>query len=221
MDITSFSLSLSLLGFLNIRGSDIPYNPVFFSYLIITADDIELFINEAQLPDDWTDHLRRNGVAVQVKTYQAVEQVITDLAGTLKEKMWISPTSNYLMNSLIEEKRRHQEITAINTAKAIKNSVEVKGLRVCHQRDGKALCQYFAWLEGELKAGRKVTEVTGADKLEEFRSKLDHFKGLSFTTISAFGPNGAIIHYSPSREGEQHEITTNSLYLCDSGAQFL
>lgn len=192
-----------------------------FSYLIVTTDDIELFINAAQLPDEWTDHLRRNGVSVQVKTYECAEEVIMDMAGTLKEKIWISPTSNYLMNSLVEEKRRHQEITAINTAKAIKNSVEVEGLRKCHQRDGKALCQYFAWLEGELKAGRKVTEVSGADKLQGFRSDLDLFQGLSFTTISAFGPNGAVIHYSPSRDGEQHEITTNSLYLCDSGAQFL
>lgn len=144
-----------------------------------------------------------------------------ELQVNYKEKIWISPTSNYLMNSLIDEKRRHQEITAIENAKAIKNSTEVEGLRLCHYRDGKALCQYFAWLEGELQAGRKVTEVTGADKLEELRSKLEHYMGLSFTCISAFGANGSIIHYSPSREGTQHEITTNNLYLCDSGAQFL
>lgn len=210
-----------LLGFLNIRGSDIPYNPVFFSYLIITETEIFLYINNAQLPDDWTDHLRHNAVSVIVKEYDCAEEDIMELQGKLKEKVWISPTSNYLMNSLIDDKKRHQEITAINTAKAIKNSVEVSGLRLCHQRDGKALCQYFAWLENELNAGRKVTEVTGANKLEELRSKLDYFMGLSFTCISAFGANGSIIHYSPKHDGVQHEITKDNLYLCDSGAQFL
>lgn len=185
-------------------------------------DEIQLYIDAAQLPEDWSDHVRRNGVTVHVKSYECVEEVIMDMQVGHKERIWISPTSNYLMNSLIDEKKRHQEITAINTAKAIKNSVEIEGLRECHKRDGKALCQYFAWLEGELKAGRKVTEVTGADKLEDFRSKLDHFMGLSFTTISAFGSNAAIIHYSPKRDAEhQHEITTENVYLCDSGAQFM
>lgn len=203
------------------RGDDIPYNPVFFSYLIITQEELLLFINEAQLPEDWTDHLRRNSVAVTVKAYECAEEVIMELQVSQKERIWISATSNYLMNSLIDEKKRHQEITAINNAKAIKNSVEVEGLKGCHQRDGKALCQYFAWLEQELNAGRKVTEVTGADKLEEFRSQLEHFQGLSFTTISAFGANGSVIHYSPKKEGTQHAITKDNLYLCDSGAQFL
>lgn len=194
---------------------------MFFSYLIITHNEIMLFIDKEQLPTDWDDHLRRNAATVTIKEYDCAEEVIMNMQVTSKERLWISPTSNYLMNSLIDEKRRHQEITAICTAKAIKNSVEVAGLRLCHQRDGKALCQYFAWLEGELNAGRKVTEVTGADQLEQFRKKLDHFMGLSFETISAFGANGSIIHYSPKREGVQHEITKDNLYLCDSGAQFL
>ena len=203
------------------RGEDIDFNPVFFAYLIVTVDDVLLFINENQLPVDWDQHLRRNSVQVTLKKYECAESEIMDLQAKHQGKMWISPTSNYLMNSLVDEKRRHQEITAINSAKAIKNSVEIEGLRKCHQRDGMALCQYFAWLEGELEAGHKVTEVTGADRLELFRSNLTDFKGLSFTTISAFGPNGSIIHYSPDRNGVQHEITKENLYLCDSGAQFL
>lgn len=207
-------------GFLNMRGSDLGL--MFYSYLIVTMKEILLFIDARQLPDDWTDHLRRNGVRVHVKSYDCVEEVIMDLEVKQQEgKLWISPTSNYLMNSLVEEERRHQEISAICSAKMIKNNVEVAGMRACHYRDGKALCQYFAWLEGELNAGRKVTEVSGADKLTEFRSKLENNKGISFGVISAFGPNGAIIHYSPSRQGEQYEITKNNLYLCDSGGQFL
>lgn len=181
-----------------------------------------LFINEAQLPEDWAGHQRNNNISITVKTYDCAEEVIMELQVKDKERIWISPTSNYLMNSLIDEKRRHQEITAICTAKAIKNSTEIQGLKECHERDGVALCKYFAWLEQELNAGRTVTEVTGADQLKEFRSKLHDYAGLSFETISAFGPNGSIIHYSPDRNAEtQHRITKDNLYLCDSGAQFL
>jgi len=65
-----------------------------------------------------------------------------------------------------------------------------------------------------------LTESQGADKLEEFRSELDLFRGLSFTTISSTGPNGAIIHYSPDSQ-DCAVIKKDQMYLCDSGAQFL
>lgn len=104
--------------------------------------------------------------------------------------------------------------------KAIKNSVEAEGMRNCHVRDGVALVQYFAWLENEVKNKRRVTEISGADKLEEFRSKGEHFMGLSFGTINASGPNGSIIHYHPKNE-TNIDITDQEMYLCDSGAQYL
>lgn len=92
-------------------------------------------------------------------------------------------------------------------------------MKNCHIRDGKALCQYFAWLENEVKNGRPVDEISGASKLESFRKDLDHFMNLSFATISGFGPNGSIIHYHPKPETNL-PITMENLYLCDSGAQF-
>jgi Xaa-Pro aminopeptidase len=92
-------------------------------------------------------------------------------------------------------------------------------MRQCHIRDGTALVEYFAWLENELLQGSKLDEVEAADKLEEFRSKTDLFVGLSFDTISATGPNGAVIHYKPEKE-TCAVIDPKTIYLCDSGAQF-
>ncbi len=66
-------------------------------------------------------------------------------------------------------------------------------------RDAAALCSYFAWLEKHIPGG-DVTEVTGADELERLRSEMDHYVGLSFPTISASGPNGAVIHYRPAAD---------------------
>lgn len=135
-------------------------------------------------------------------------------------KVWISLGSSQSLTELIPKQKRHQDITPINVMKAIKNDVEVQGMKNCHVRDGVALVQYFAWLENEVLNKRSVTEISGADKLEEFRSKNEHFMGLSFDTINGSGPNGSIIHYKAKNETNR-EITDREMYLCDSGAQYL
>ena len=92
----------------------------------------------------------------------------------------------------------------VTDLKAIKNATEIAGFRASHVRDGAALARYFAWLEAQLDAGARVTESEGATKLEEFRSKLELFKGLSFPTISGTGPNG----------GASLSLSFLSLFLC-------
>ncbi|KAJ7535907.1 hypothetical protein O6H91_12G050400 [Diphasiastrum complanatum] len=118
--------------------------------------------------------------------------------------------------------------------------VELEGLRNAHIRDGVAVVSYLAWLDGQMQelygaAGyflengshkrkrteeEKLTEVSVSDKLEEFRSKQQHFMGLSFETISSVGSNAAIIHYAPKPESCA-ELHADSMYLCDSGGQYL
>jgi len=111
-------------------------------------------------------------------------------------------------------------VSPVAEAKAIKNEVETEGFRQCHIRDGAALVRYFSWLEDHLDKGGKLSEFEAATKLEEYRSQLDLFMGLSFDTISSTGPNGAIIHYQPPAEGSA-VIQRDQLYLCDSGGQYL
>jgi Xaa-Pro aminopeptidase len=105
-------------------------------------------------------------------------------------------------------------------AKSIKNDVELRGMRRCHVRDAAALCKYFLWLEDQHAAGHPVTEVTGAAQLAKFRAEGEHFVSLSFETISSVDSNAAIIHYNPNN-GDQRPITADSMYLLDSGAQYL
>ena len=71
----------------------------------------------------------------------------------------------------------------------------------------------------QISAGKSWTEVSAAEELTQFRAQQEHFHSLSFSTISAFGPNGAIIHYRPTNETDA-EITDKSLYLLDSGGQY-
>ncbi|XP_058127544.1 xaa-Pro aminopeptidase ApepP [Anopheles ziemanni] len=208
---------------LNLRGSDIDYNPVFFSYVIVTPDALHLFIDAAQMHPAVEEHFRANGVSVDVRPYADVQTMLARLAEPTPDGaplVWISSGSSYALAALVPEERRLNDITPINLMKAVKNDTEAAGMIACHIRDGVALCQYFAWLERCIRDGTPVDEISGADHLEQLRSRQADYKGLSFTTISASGPNGSIIHYHPLPETNR-PITDHELYLCDSGAQYL
>jgi Xaa-Pro aminopeptidase len=206
---------------MNLRGSDIEFNPVFFSYALVTTTALYLFIDDTKVTPEIHQHFDNNEIKVDVRPYNQVHTVLKELAdAATTKKVWISLNSSYALTALIPESKRHQEITPICTMKAIKNEVEVQGFINSHVRDGVALCQYFAWLEDAVKRGDYVDELTGAVKLEGFRASKDKFMGLSFTTINGFGPNGSVIHYHPKEETNR-QITDKELYLCDSGAQYL
>nr|QFN66800.1 aminopeptidase [Propylea japonica] len=202
---------------LNLRGSDIDYNPLFFSYLVIKPDHVAIFINLNQLNAEVNKHFA-DEMGVFTYSTHPYEEIDDYLKNCEKEKVWFSDNINYHLNSLVPKKNQHVEICPTTLMKAKKNNIEANGMRDAHIKDGAALCCYFAWLEENVPKGG-VTEISGATKLEEFRKLQKDFMGLSFPTISSSGPNGAIIHYNPTKETDA-PITTDSLYLCDSGAQF-
>ncbi|CAL4980922.1 unnamed protein product [Urochloa decumbens] len=155
-------------------------------------------------------------------------------------KIWIDSGSCCL--ALYSKLSPDQVLTLqspIALPKAVKNPTELDGLRKAHIRDGAAVVQYLAWLDNqenygasgyfnEIKGahkkenikGNKLTEVSVSDKLEGFRSIKEHFRGLSFPTISSVGPNAAVIHYKPEAN-TCSEMDADKIYLCDSGAQYL
>ncbi|XP_030379915.1 xaa-Pro aminopeptidase ApepP isoform X2 [Scaptodrosophila lebanonensis] len=208
------------LRFLNLRGSDIDFNPVFFSYLIITYDDLLLFVDSQKLPGDFSQHQSENNVNITILPYIDIGQELCQIVSNKNGKIWISPSSSYYLTALVPKSKRLQRITPIAESKAIKNNVEIEGFINSHIRDGVALCQYFAWLENAIQTGEKVDELSGADKLESLRCTKEFYMGLSFNTISSSGPNGSVIHYRPTKETNRL-INDKEIYLCDSGAQYL
>ncbi|XP_017955391.1 xaa-Pro aminopeptidase ApepP [Drosophila navojoa] len=206
--------------FLNMRGSDIAYNPVFFAFMIVTHEYIVLYIDSSKLPVNFEDHLQENGVKISICPYDSIGDGVRQITCDVNDKVWISPTSSLYLNCLVPKSARHQDITPIALFKAIKNDREIEGFVNSHIRDGVALCQYFAWLEAAVERGEAVDEISGADKLEGFRQTKDNYMGLSFTTISSSGPNGSVIHYHPAQETNR-PINDQEVYLCDSGAQYL
>ncbi|AES94899.2 Xaa-pro aminopeptidase P [Medicago truncatula] len=154
--------------------------------------------------------------------------------------IWADPASCcYALYSKLNPDAVVLQQSPLALPKALKNPVELDGLRKAHVRDGAAVVQYLVWLDNKMQdiygasgyfleentvkkekplKSLKLTEVTVSDKLEEFRASKEHFRGLSFPTISSVGPNAAIIHYSPQAE-TCAELDPDKIYLFDSGAQ--
>ncbi|KAJ7868631.1 peptidase M24, structural domain-containing protein [Mycena olivaceomarginata] len=205
----------------NLRGADIAYNPVFFAYATITPDKATLFINPNQLDDAARRSL---GDEVVIEDYTTFFDKLGGLAKELNldgsQKVLLGDKSSLAVAEAVGEGKYVLQPSLVAELKAIKNDTELEGFRQSHIRDGAALARYFAWLEEQLGSGNaELNESQVADKLEEFRSELDLFRGLSFPTISSTGPNGAIIHYSPDAN-DCAVVKQDQIYLCDSGAQF-
>ncbi|KAF8428678.1 putative Xaa-Pro aminopeptidase P [Tirmania nivea] len=209
----------------NIRGSDIPYNPVSFSYAVITPDKATLYVDDRKVSDEIKKHLE----GVEIRPYNAVFEDCAALSASIEvteenkdsSKWLVSNRASWaLVNMLGGQERVEVTRSPIEDAKAVKNETELKGMRNCHIRDGAALIEYFAWLEDQLLKGAKLDEVDAAIQLEEFRKTKEHFKGLSFATISSSGANAAVIHYHPMKPSCA-VIDPKAIYLCDSGAQYL
>ena len=204
---------------LNLRGSDIEYNTVFFSYLIITMEEVRFYVDKSKFKSsDIEKHLESSGISVRL--YTSYIQDLTQLTQQ-SSSVFIDPTyCNYATYSSIKSETIQEGTSFIRFEKAIKNDVERQGFRNCHVRDGLAVVRYLAWLGNELKLGHVVNEFDGALKLESFRAEGSHFLRSSFETISAYGENAAIIHYSPTRENHAN-IGNDNVYLLDSGGQYL
>jgi len=207
----------------NLRGSDIEFNPVFLSYAIVTHEKAILFVDGSQVDDAVAKHL---GSLVEIKPYGDVFKFLESTSVKMRnvsdeEKYLVGKTTSLaLANALgMDNIKIASSSSIVNDLKAIKNDTEIEGFRQCHIRDGSALARYFAWLKEQLNDGVTLSESEAADKLEEYRSQLQYFKGLSFPTISSAGPNGAIIHYQPDPKNCA-TVRKDQIYLCDSGGQY-
>lgn len=177
-------------------------------------------MDDTKITQEILQHFTVNQIIVIVKKYEEVHETFKTLVDAAQDKIWISSGSSYALSAVVDKDKLYAEITPIAVMKAIKNDVEAMGMINSHVRDGVALVQYFSWLQNEVQNGRRVTEITGGDKLLEFRSTKENFMGKSFTTINGVGPNSAIIHYSPKPETDR-QITDSEIYMCDSGGQYL
>lgn len=202
----------------NIRGTDVTYNPVVISYAFISEKESVLFVNPKKLPTEIAEHLQKEGVTL------ADYGMLTTYLSRLPERTRVfidgKRTNVAIYNALPKSSILIEGISPANHLKSIKNETEIKGFRNAVLKDGIAMTKFYFWLEKSLKAGEKVTELSAAAKLTALRAEQPQYVMDSFASISSYGPHGAIVHYSPTPETDV-ELKTDSLYLLDSGAQYL
>ena len=214
---------------LNVRGSDIDYNPLVISYLVVTFDSVKWYVGrggESLDPDteDSFDELVADGV--QIEEYIGICPALERLAeyGAMS-RIFIDPsTLNYHIYTTICETFAEDSVvmgtSPVILEKSIKTTSEIENLRQTYIDDGVAMECFLYWLEQEVAAGHEVTEWDASVKLTSFRSQIPGYRGNSFENISAYGPHAALPHYSTPQEGSA-VIEPRGLYLVDSGGQYL
>jgi len=232
------SASLDEIAWLyNIRGADVPCNPVSVSYSLVTNDAAFLFIDSRKVPAEVLKHLTKAGVTV--RPYEDTLPVIQDMVKVHGKKIWIdSKRVNQAIFSLTNTSTVLEADSPIILMKACKNDAELRGMREAHIRDGAAMAEFLSWLEAELIRRRQVastgspsssssssssigiTEVEIDEHLTEFRKSYGQFLDLSFPTIAGVGSNGAIIHYRAVPESCK-TLSDNDILLLDSGGQYV
>lgn len=205
---------------LNLRGADVAYTPVFFSFMLIGKDneDVRLFLMDGALDELPGKKLPDRLSYIKVEPYDA----IYDAVGQLPEdsKLWLNTASaNYtLYNSVSGNVDIIDDSTPQETMKIIKNETEIRSTIGAHIRDACAMVKFIKWVKEAVKT-QPLTEIKAADYLEACRREQGAFD-LSFETIAGYNENGAIIHYAPTPETDK-ALAPEGFLLMDSGGQYM
>ncbi len=201
---------------LNIRGKDVEYNPVAYSWVVISESSTHLFIDSNKLSDEIKNKLIQDNISIH-----DYADFFLFLAGLEEARVLIDPdkTSQKIRDAINSACTIIEKPSIPFDLKAIKNETELKGIRDAHIRDGAAMVKWLFWLEQNIANGPH-TEVTLAEKLEEFRKAGEHYQGPSFSTIAGYNGNGAIVHYEAEAETAA-TVKPEGMLLLDSGGQYL
>ena len=216
---------------LNVRGSDIEYNPLVISYLLVTQDYVKWFVKK-QPHEDGLDPDTEDSFAeladdgVWVEEYEAIYEGLQLLSNEAEQvKIFVDPsTLNYHIYKCICNNFSHDSLclgkSPVVLEKAVKIGSEIENMRQAYLEDGVAMERFLHWLETEVASGRQVNEWEASERLTAFRAEIPGYRGNSFENISAYGAGAALPHYSTPREGSA-VIRPCGLYLVDSGGQYL
>ncbi|XP_022089185.1 xaa-Pro aminopeptidase 1-like [Acanthaster planci] len=217
----------------NMRSRDIPYNPMIISYLIITEDSIKWYVNgrDTRATSEVLNHLEATGcTGAECTQFLDYSQFLPDLkvlgdSDSIK-KIWFSDLASYAIYERVPEEKQIMSQSPILLMKAMKSEKEIEGMKRAHLKDSVALVELGGWLQETFSAledpaigSDTLTELEVERMAYEFRKDDEEFDTLSFGTISGFGANAAVIHYSSSEETNVR-ITDKSTLLLDSGGQY-
>ena len=206
----------SIAWLLNIRGTDIPRNPVVHAFAILEAGGhVTLFIAGGKLSDDVRAHL---GPDITLRPPEALEPALRTLTGPVRVDRATAPlaVSRILKDAGVAVAWGQDPCIL---PKARKNPAEIEGMAKAHLRDGAAMVEFLAWFDRAAK-GDGLTEVAAVHALEGFRRATNALEDISFETICGSGPNGAIMHYRVTEDSDR-TISAGEVVVIDSGGQYL
>lgn len=199
---------------LNLRGTDVHCVPVFVSYLLISSQQVSLYVDSAKINDEVKAYLTENGISLY-----PYNKVVEGLERYSEYNILLDgdETSYFLWKTV-----KCQEIIAGNSPvpamKAQKNDREIAGFRQAMLRDGVAMVKFLRWLKPAVEAGGQ-TEISIDRKLTSLRAEQHLFRDISFDTIAGYQAHGAIVHYEATPETDV-ALKPEGLILIDSGAQY-
>lgn len=203
---------------LNLRGSDVEYNPIFLAHLLVGPGEIVLFVGGGKIGPELGARLADDGV--HLAPYEDVKARLAAIPAGATVLVDPSRVTLGLVRALPREATVREAPNPTVMFKACKTDAEIAHVRATMEQDGAALAELFSWLEGALARGERVTELTIDEKANAARAKRPHAVGPSFPTIAGFGPNGAMPHYRATPESHA-VIEGDGLLLVDSGGQYL
>lgn len=199
---------------LNLRGTDVHCAPVFVSYLLISSQQVSLYVDSAKINDEVKAYLTENGISLY--PYNKVAEGL-ERYSEYNILLDGDETSYFLWKTV-----KCKEIIAGNSPvpamKAQKNDREIAGFRQAMLRDGVAMVKFLRWLKPAVEAGGQ-TEISIDRKLTSLRAEQHHFRDISFDTIAGYQAHGAIVHYEATPETDV-ALKPEGLILIDSGAQY-
>ena len=208
-----------------VRGSDVEFNPVVISYLVVTMDAVKWFVRKDSfdaLDEDTEDSFSELAAdGIDILGYDSIGMYLSSLAesGDVGCLLYDPSSLNYEISGMISVPTLNAA-SPIAPMKAVKNDVEIGWMKEIHIQDGLAMEKFLYFLEREMSEGRMLSEREAALHLDALRAEIPGWVGGSFETISAYGPNAALPHYVTPVEGSAL-LRPRGLYLVDSGGQYI
>ncbi|PGH23216.1 aminopeptidase P family protein [Fusobacterium animalis] len=197
----------------NFRGDDVQHNPVALSFTVISEEKASLYINKNKLNEEAKKYFKDN--KVEVKGYFEFFEDVKKLKGNILVDF------NKISYAIYEAITKNNLINSMNPStylKAHKNETEIANTKDIHIQDGVAMVKFMYWLKNNYKK-ENITEFSAEERINSLREKIEGYIDLSFSTISAFGKNAAMMHYSaPEKKSAKIE---DGVYLLDSGGTYL
>ena len=201
----------SIMWLLNIRGNDVKHTPVMLSYLVVTAKDVTLYAKYEKIEGEVSAYLEKHNI--KTAEYNSIYEDLAKLGDGEYAAADFSLSNYSLVNKLGCAKKNIRDF--IINLKCIKNNTEIDNVKKAYIKENVALTKAFY----EIYHSDCITECDVVNIIEKYREKQEGYISPSFDTIAAFGPNAAMMHYSPDKE-KCAKIEKNGLLLIDTGGQY-